>query len=113
MFGLVSSDVRDGCKDIAAMGCSTLDAVAVIDAALASLVVDIKVAEVVVKVHGAGTQVAAEQGSVCGEDGGDVDVTLAAQGNADACKPFMEVGNDSGLALVGHKLDRDNNAGQG
>lgn len=104
MLGLVSSDMGHGGKDIAAVSGSTLDAVAVVDATLASLMIDIKVAQVVVKVDGSGAEVAAEEGGVGSEDGGDVDMTLAAEGNTYTGKPLMEVSNDGSLLLVGSKL---------
>lgn len=43
VFTLVGSDVRDGGKDVGAVGCAPLDAVAVVDATLARFVVDIEV----------------------------------------------------------------------
>ena len=76
---LVRGDVRDGGKDVGAVRCGALDAVAVVDAALAGFVVDVKVLEVVVKVYRAGAEVAAEQGSVGGKDGGHVDVPFPAE----------------------------------
>lgn len=60
MLGFVGSDVRDSSKDVAAVGGGTLDAVAVVDTALASLVVDVKVAEVVIKVNGSSTEVSSK-----------------------------------------------------
>lgn len=104
MLGFVSCDMRDGGEDIAAVSSSTLNAVSVVDATLACLVVDIKVPEVVVKVDGSSAKVSSEQGSVGGEDGGDVDMTLAAEGNAYTCEPFVEVGNNRCLLLMRHKL---------
>jgi hypothetical protein len=50
MLSLVGSDMGDGCKDIAAVSGSALDAVTVVDATLSSLVVDIEGAEVVVEI---------------------------------------------------------------
>ena len=86
------------------MSRSTLDAVAVVDATLAGLVVDIEGAEVVVEIDGAGAEVTAEQGGVGGEDGRDVDVTLAAERDTDSGKPFVEVGNHCRLSLMDNKL---------
>ena len=104
MFGFVGGNMRDSGKDIAAVSSSTLDAVSVVDATLASLVVDIKVPEVVVKVDGSSAKVTSEQGSMGGKDGGDVDMTLAAEGNAHTCEPLVEVGNNRRLFLMRHKL---------
>ena len=77
-----------------------LDAVAVVCATLACFMVDVEVLEVVVKVDGAGAEVAAEEGGVGGEDGGDVDVSLAAEGDGDAGLPFVEVGNNGAVELA-------------
>lgn len=104
MLSFVGGDMRDRGKDIAAVSSSTLDAVSVVDATLASFVVDIKIPEVVVKVDGSSTKVTSEQGSVGGEDGGDVDMTLAAEGDAHTCEPFVEVGNNRRSFLMCHKL---------
>ena len=77
MLGLVCSDMRHRREYVSAVRGGAFDAVAVVDAALARLVVDVEVLEVVVEVDAAGAEVAAEQGRVGGEDGCDVDVTLA------------------------------------
>ena len=78
MLGLVGGDVADRGEDVGTVSSGTLDAVSVVDATLARLVVDIKVLEVVVEVDAAGAKVSTQKGGVCGEDGGDVDVTLPA-----------------------------------
>ena len=83
----------------------TLDAVPVVDAALARLVVDIEVLEVVVEVDGACTEVAAEEGSMGREDGSDVDVPLAAERDGEACLPLVEVGDDGLIELARDVLD--------
>jgi hypothetical protein len=41
-----------------------------------------------------------------GEDGGDVDMTLAAQGDTHPGEPFVEVSDDSSVALMGHELKK-------
>ena len=78
MLGLVRSDVRDGGEDVCAVRRGPLNAVSVVDSALAGLVVDVKVLQVVVEVDRARTKVSAEQGRVRREDGRDVDVALPA-----------------------------------
>jgi len=104
MLGFVGSDVRDSSEDVATVGGGTFDAVAVVDTALASLVVDVKVAKVVVKVDGSSTEVSSEQSGVCREDSGDIDMALAAQGDAHTSKPLMEVCDHSGSLLMGDEL---------
>lgn len=61
VLGLVRRDVRHGRKDVGAVGRRALDAVAVVDAALARLVVDVKVGQVVVKVDRARAEVPSEE----------------------------------------------------
>jgi len=76
----------------------------VVDSALASLVVDVKVLEVVVEVDATRAEVTAEQGSVGGEDGGDINVTLAAEGNGKASLPLVEVGNNGSVSAARREL---------
>ena len=71
-----------------------------VNAALAGLLVDVKVLEVVVEIDRAGAEVAAEEGGVGGEDGGDVDVSLAAEGDGKAGLPFVEVGDNGAVELA-------------
>ena len=100
MFALVDCDVGNGHKNIGTVGGRALDAVVVVDAVLAHLMVDIEVLEVVVKVDRAGAEVAAEEGGVGGEDDGDVDVLLAAEGDGEAGLPFVEVGDNGTFELA-------------
>jgi uncharacterized protein (UPF0212 family) len=101
MLSLVGGDVGDGGKDVCTVGRAPLDAVAVVDTALAGLVVDVKVLEIVVKVDAARTEIATEEGRVGGEDGCDVDVALATQRNSEPRLPFVEVGNYGSCELAG------------
>ena len=86
------------------MSCGALDTVSVIDTAFTSFLVHIKVPEVVVEIHITGAEVASKKRSMGSEDGGDVDMTLTAEGDRDTGEPFVKVGDDSRLALVGNKL---------
>ena len=100
MLALVCSDVGDGGKDIGGVRRGTFDAVSVVDAALSGFSVYVEVLQVVVEIDGASAQIAAEEGSVCGEDGRHVDAPLLAQRECDACKPLVELSNDCPLLLV-------------
>lgn len=71
---------------------------------LAGLVVDVKVLQVVVEVNTSRTEVSAEQSSVGGEDGGDVDMPLSAEGDSETSLPFVEVGDDGGLSFSAREL---------
>lgn len=65
-----------------------------VDSTLARLMVDVKVLQVVVKVDAASTEVATKERGVGGEDGGDVNLALAAEGNGKTSLPLVEVGDD-------------------
>lgn len=73
----VCGDVRDSCEDICAMSSGAFHAVAMVDAAFSSFVIHVKVLQVIVEINTARTKIAAKQGRVGGEDGGDVDMALA------------------------------------
>ena len=88
--------MRYSCKDIGAVCRRTFDAVSMIDSTFACFVVDVEVLEVVVEVYASGAEVAAEEGCVGCEDGADVDVALSAEGDGEACLPFVEVCDDGG-----------------
>ena len=75
-----------------------------VDTPFTSLVVDIKVLEVVVEIDTTSTQVSSEQSSVGGKDGSYVDMPLSAESNSETSLPFVEVGDDSSLGLSACKL---------
>lgn len=104
MLTLIGGDVGDGGEDVAGVCGGALDAVAVVDAALACLGVDVKVLKVVVEVDGAGAEVASEESCVGCEDGRDVDAALLAEGEGDTREPLVEVGNDCLFLLVRDEL---------
>ena len=53
-----------------------------INSALSSFVIHVKVLQVVVKVDGACAEVSAQEGGVGGEDGGDVNVPFPTERNS-------------------------------
>ena len=74
---LVSSDMGDRRENVGAMGCRSLDAVAVVDPALSCFMINIEILQIVVEVDTACAEVAAKECCVSSEDSRDVDVTLA------------------------------------
>lgn len=62
-------------------------------AILVSRMLPAHILQVVVEVHGTSTQIAAQQCGMGGEDGRHWQSPGTAQTQADACQPFMEVGN--------------------
>jgi hypothetical protein len=76
----------------------------VVNPSLASLVVHVKVLQVVVEIDASRAEVSAEQGRVGGEDGGHVDMALSAQRNGQTGLPFVEVGNDGLVGLASCEL---------
>jgi hypothetical protein len=99
VLGLVRGDVADGREHVRAVRGGALDAVAVVDAALAGLVVDVEVLQVVVEVDAARAQVPAEERRVRGEDRRHVDLPLPAERNRDPGLPLVEVRDDRGRRL--------------
>jgi hypothetical protein len=80
MFTLVCSDVGYGREYISTVGGRALDTISMVNATLSSFVIDIKVLEIVVEIDGAGAEVPAEEGCVCGENSGNIDMSLATKG---------------------------------
>ena len=60
--------------------------------------------EMVVKVSGAGAEVATKNCGVGGKDRGDIDLALLAQGQSHTGEPLVEMGDDSLLLLVADEL---------
>lgn len=104
MFALVRGDVRDGGEDIGGVCGCALYAVAVVDATLSSFRIHIEKLQVVVEIDRTCAEVAAKKRSVCGEDGGDIDAALLAQGQRNTSKPLVELHNDGALLLVAYIL---------
>ena len=104
MFALVRGNVRYGGEDVRCMRGGPLDAVSMVDSTPSCLGIHVEVLQVVVKVHRSRAEISSEQRCVCGEDGGDIDPPLFRQRKRYAGKPFVEVGNNRLLSLVGDKL---------
>lgn len=88
--------MRDCGEDIGTMGCTAFNAVSVVYAALSSLVVDVEILKIVVKVDRASAEVTAEKSSVCCEYGSDVDVSFSTKRDGDTSLPLVKVGDDRG-----------------
>ena len=86
------------------MSGGSFDTVSVIDATFPCLVIDIKVLEIIVEIHRAGAEVATEQSGVCGENGTDVNVSLAAEENPNCRLPLVKMGDDGMFPFVRSKL---------
>lgn len=94
MFTLIRRNMTNSSKHIGTMRRTPLNAITMINPPLARFVVDIKVGEVVVKVDGTSAEVSSEESRVRSEDGGDVDVAFATEGDRETGEPFVEVGDD-------------------
>jgi len=81
MLQLVCNDVGDSGKNVCIMCRGTLNAVVVVNTVFSSLVVDVKVLEVVVEIDTSGAEVSAEESCVSSKDSCDVDVTFATERN--------------------------------
>lgn len=105
MFRFVCCDVRNSGENVCTMCGGTLNAVAVVDAALSSFVINVKVLEVVVEVNRASTEVSTEQGSMGGKDSCDVNVPFSAEGDGKTSLPFVEMRDDSLVELTVNILE--------
>lgn len=85
-----------------------LDAVTVVDTALAGLSIDIEVLEVVVEIDRAGAKVTTKEGGVGGEDGRNVNAALLAQWQSNTSEPLVEVCDDGLFLLVADILKSEN-----
>ena len=94
MFAFIRSDVGNGREYIGTVSGRSLDAVSVVYSSLPSLVINVEILKVVIEVDGTCAQVASKEGRMCSEDCGDIDMTLAAEGNCKTGLPFMEVCDD-------------------
>ena len=99
MFCLIGSNVRDGSKDIGAVGSRAFNAISVVDTTLPRFVIDIEVLKIIVEIDRASAEVSAQECSMSCENSGDIDVPLPAERNGNASLPFVEVRNDRGMKL--------------
>jgi len=97
VFTLVSGNVRNCCENVGTVGGGTFDTISVIDATLSCFMVDVEVLQVVVKVHRASAEIAAEKCCVGGEDSCHVDVPFTAKRDSEPSLPLVEVGDNSGF----------------
>jgi hypothetical protein len=104
MFALVGSDVGYGCKNIARVCRSTLNAVSMIDSTFSSLCIYIKVLQIIIKIDGAGAEVSSKKSCVGSKNRGYIDPALLAEGKSYTGKPFVEVCNDGLFFLVINEL---------
>lgn len=80
---LISCDVGDSGEDVGRVGCSALNAVSVVDTTLSSFGIHVKVLQVVVEIYGSSAKISAEESSVGGKYGGNINATLLAEGKRD------------------------------
>ena len=76
----------------------------VVDSSLSSLVIDIKVLQVVVEIDRSGTEVPPQEGSVGGEDGRHVDMTFSTERDGQTGLPFVEVADNGRGPVAGSEL---------
>lgn len=94
MLRFVGGDVRDSGEYVGRVSGRSLNAVSVVDSSLAGLMIDVKVLEVVVEIDRARAKITTEEGSMSGEDSGDIDMSLSAYWNGHASLPLVEVSDD-------------------
>jgi len=104
VLAFIGSDVGDGGEDVTRVGRRPLDAVPVVDTALAGLSINVEVLQVVVEVDRAGAQIPTQQCCMSCEDGGHINGTLPDQRQRNTGKPLVEVRNDCPLLLMADEL---------
>lgn len=97
--------MRDGSKDIGAVGSRAFNAISVVDTTLPRFVIDIEVLKIIVEIDRASAEVSAQECSMSCENSGDIDVPLPAERNGNASLPFVEVRNDRGMKLAREILE--------
>ena len=104
MLAFVCSDMRNRSENIRTVCRRTFDTVSMVYAAFTSLMIDIEILQVVVEIDGPRAQVSSEKCGVCCEDGGDIDMSLAAERNRKPGLPLMKMRNDGFCELMRHIL---------
>jgi hypothetical protein len=76
----------------------------VVDTPTTSLLIDVEALQIVVKINRSSAQIAAKQGGVRGEDGGDIDAALFAQRERNSGQPLVEMRNDGSFRVMADVL---------
>ena len=84
MLAFEGCDMGNGCENIGRMSRGPLNAVPVVNATLSCFGINVEVLQVVVEIHRTGAKISTEEGSMCGEDGSYVHLTLFGQRESDA-----------------------------
>ena len=100
MLSLVRRDMAHSSEHISTMCSTSFDAVTMVDTTLSSFVINVEIGEVVVEVYAAGTEISTEERGVGCEYRCEVYVTFSAEGDCEACLPFVEVGDDGCVELM-------------
>ena len=97
---LLGRDVADRGEDVGEVGGGSLQAVSVVDLPLPGLHVHVEVLEVVVEVHGSGTEMSAQESGVSGEDRGHLHLPEPEHDEGDPGHPLVEMSQDLGGLLL-------------
>ena len=82
------------------VGRCPLQAVSVVDLPLAGLHINIEVLEVIVKVHGSGTEMSSQHCGMCGEHCGHIHLPQPQHDQGDSRHPLMEMSHHLLTSLV-------------
>jgi len=104
VLALIRGDVRNRREDVGRVGSCAFHAISVVDAATTGLLVNVEALQIVVKINRSSAQIAAKQGCVRGEDGGDIDAALFAQGERNSGQPLVEMRNDGSFRVMADVL---------
>ena len=104
MLTLERSDMRDCGEDICRMGCSTFDAISVINPSLSSFSINIEILEIIVKIDGASAEISPEDSCMRREYRCQIHMPSLSQGKSNPSKPFVKVGDSCMLCVPRNKL---------
>lgn len=104
MLTLVCCNVGHGSKDVASVSSSALNAVTVVDTAISSLRIHIKILQVIIEINRASAKVSPEECGMGSKDSGDIDAALFAQWQSYTRQPFVDVSNNCLFLFMGDKL---------
>ncbi|KAH3662104.1 hypothetical protein OGAPHI_006285 [Ogataea philodendri] len=103
----VCGNVGNSGEDVCRVRSRPFNAVPMIDASFSSLVVDVELIQVVVKVHTSRTEVSSQQSCMGREDGCAIDFPLSTERNGHASKPLMGMQDDCLLCLMATKFSKE------
>lgn len=86
------------------MSRGSLDTISMIDTTFPCLCVHVKILQVIVEIHRSGAEISPQERGMCSKYCSDIDSPLFGQWKSYTSQPFVKMGNNCLLSLVGDKL---------